>query len=104
MTHVTTDNPRPLSKTIAEDEIIRARVHHREIGDACAITVASWWKAPGNPALLELAATGQVSSVEDLLAEIHREYNAVVSPAASLSLDMLATWAINHHSREGVVT
>ena len=64
-------------------------------GEPAAVTIASWWAAPSNPALTELA-TGAPTNAEAICDDIARERRGSnVTGIDSLALDTLATWAIN---------
>lgn len=80
----------------------------REISDACAVTVASWWQSPRGPgeAFTRLVSFLPVS-VSDLLAAVSWELSQITSqcPEAKrdrVALGMLATWGINRWRGESV--
>ena len=74
-----------------------------EITDAAALTIASRWDAPSGPGseFGQLAGTGMVdyhalnAAIADVFEQVLRE--GVVSVRA---LNMLATWAMNHPTRQ----
>lgn len=78
-----------------------------EITDECAVTIASFWQAPGTTgkAFAQLASTGTVDC-DELLSDIHDAWLSAGNLPASevlatrLQLDMLATWAMDK-TREG---
>lgn len=73
-----------------------------EIGDASALTIASWWQSPGTHgrAFAELSTTGTVA-VEDLHSDIAAVYQSADARDRE-ALDCLGTWALNHPSRNDV--
>lgn len=98
---ITTDRPRHLYSAETLDEIRAASAAGREISDAAALTVASWWQGPSFPgrAFAELSTTGSVD-VDELCREVGATYPETLAlPAVDrLALDMLSTWALNHPS------
>lgn len=74
---------------------VRERYGEREISDAAAATIASWWQAPSNPALAALASGCPVTAAA-ICDDIARE-RRITAPTGidGLALDMLCTWAIN---------
>jgi hypothetical protein len=75
----------------------------REIEDATALTVASWWQGSDSVgrALAQLSTTGSVD-VTELLDGIYatRQSYGLTDGIQATALDCLATWAINHPSRK----
>lgn len=74
----------------------------REVSDATALTIASWWQSPSTVGhVLASLAGGMAVDVTDLLDDIRATRNRVLDGTDDkLALDMLATWAINHPSRQ----
>lgn len=93
------------ARHLMEDEV-RAEVSScygspREISDAAAVTIASWWQSPGGTgSVLAALSTGASWDLEDLLDDIAstrawaRAQNCH-TPEDDRALDMLATWALN---------
>lgn len=79
----------------------------REISDACAVTVASWWQCPRGPgeAFTRLVSHFPVTVSELCEAVSYELAQMSMSPVAArdrVALGMLATWAINRHRGESV--
>jgi hypothetical protein len=74
-----------------------------EISDAAALTIASWWQTPSGPGAVfaQFASTGRVD-YHALQAAIAADYDEAQrqGPGIARQLDMLATWAMNHPSRQ----
>ena len=84
--------------------------HHgtgTEIPDGAALAIAAWWQDPaGTGSVLASLASGCRVDLTELLDDIHAtrtwaRANGVSNPEEERALDMLATWALNHDSREG---
>jgi hypothetical protein len=75
---------------------VAERVGKREITDAAAVTIASWWADPrdGLP-FAELSTAGYLN-VERLTRAISLIYTTA-EPKDRQALDMLGTWALNRH-------
>lgn len=78
----------------------------REIRDSTALAIAADWQSPGAVGryLAQLASTRRVV-VEDLLDDIHRSREwardeGTITPRDEQHLSCLATWAMNHPSRD----
>lgn len=75
----------------------------REISDACAVTVASWWQAPRGPAETFTRLVSHFAvTVAELLDAIRYERTMIggygkVADRDRLALDMLSTWCLNRH-------
>lgn len=83
-------------------EQVEARDGVRELSDAAAVTVASWWACPGTDgaALAQLCTTGRVE-LSAFLRDV-RIARAMATPQRDLrALDALATWGLNHPSITG---
>lgn len=74
-----------------------------EITDSAALTIASLWQTSGGPgaAFAQLASTGTVD-YHALQAAIAAEYDEAKrqGPEVAREFDALATWAMNHPSRQ----
>ena len=93
---ITTDRPRHLYSGETMDEVRAAHAAGREISDAAALTVASWWQSPRDgAAFAELSTTGAVD-VDALSRAIGAAYSEAQHADDRLALDMLGTWALNH--------
>jgi hypothetical protein len=99
--HTTTNGiVRATRRHLTSDEAyqqVAERLDKREITDACAATIASWWQSPGpHGRHLASLASGQPTDRGALLDEIHLVRNLEAGSARDrVALDMLATWAIN---------
>jgi hypothetical protein len=74
---------------------VTARYGQREISDAAALTIASWWQSPSADGMpfTELSTTGSVD-YEALCDAIHRERRELHNDTFNArALDMLSTWA-----------
>lgn len=100
MTRIVTARPSHLLQADVYMEIGEAQDQEREISDAAALTIASWWQSPDplGLAFAELSTTGSVN-YQDLSDAIAREYDGTHT-LDRLCLDMLSTWALNHPSRK----
>lgn len=73
----------------------------REITDETAVTIAAWYQSPGSVGRhLATLASGLPVDLDDLLRDIHNTRAEVTDNFERACLDCLATWAINHASRE----
>jgi len=75
----------------------REREGIREIDDAVAATIASWWQSPGSVgrAFAALASGAPVDS-SDVLADVSASLpETQPNTRDRLALEMLATWALN---------
>lgn len=73
----------------------RAAIGQREITDACAATIASWWQGPGRDSMpFTLLAQGSPVAYVKLRDAIMREYRNA-SGRDRDALDMLGTWTLN---------
>lgn len=75
------------------DEVLNASDAGREISDAAAVTIASWWQSPRDPGMAKLASGMPVSQAE-ISADIVTNYRLAMTTQDKLALDMLGTWAI----------
>ena len=93
-----------LTSDEAAYEVATSYAAGEEISDRAALTVASWWQSPGTVGhVLASLASGrsvQVGALLDDIAATRREITGRSYSADHVALDMLATWAINHPSRE----
>ena len=74
-----------------------------EITDAAALTIASRWDAPFGPgtAFGQLTGTGMVEyhALNAAIADVHQDALRR-GPVSVRALNMLATWAMNHPTRQ----
>jgi hypothetical protein len=75
---------------------------NEEISDAAAAAIASWWQAPRGHgyAFAQPASTGRVR-LEDLADDISGVYDTTNDATERRYMDLLATWSLNHPSRQG---
>lgn len=95
MTTLSVGRPAHLSSDDTHREV-KACAGVREISDAAAVTIASWWAGPrrGNGlAFAELSTSGTVD-YDELSAEIAREYAGSYGRDRD-ALNMLGTWALD---------
>jgi hypothetical protein len=88
-----------LSNTKAEYALFEAYIFGREIDNATARTVASWWQSPGTVGkwLGMLAMTG-TAPMPYLMDDINATRKEATTERDKRYLDQLATWACNHES------
>jgi hypothetical protein len=81
---------------------VRTRNGVREITDAAAVTIASWWQSAGTEgrAFAALSTTGRVelAALVDGIAAVRRYADTTID---QWCLDMLSTWALRHPSMPG---
>jgi hypothetical protein len=78
------------------EDMLREREGVREITDACAAAIASWWQGPaGHGATFAALVSHFPVTVEDLHAAIADARKDAGTAIDRLALDMLATWALN---------
>ena len=79
---------------------IAARLGTREVDDAVAVTIASWFAGQdaAGRIMAELSTTARVQ-LGPLMDAIRAEWTQCIEPRDRLALDMLATWALKHPSR-----
>ncbi len=96
---IVTSRPELLTEGELAVELLESYGRH-EISDQAALTIASYWQSPGSVgrAMSELASTGRVSSAE-LMEDITHSLPDAQDLFDRRSLNMLATWAMNHESR-----
>lgn len=75
-------------------EVCSAHAAGREISDAAAVTIASWWQSPRDPGMTQLAS-GMPVTQEEIAADIVTNYPLATDGTEKLALNMLGTWAIN---------
>lgn len=95
-------NGRHLTGGEAATEVARASREGREISDACAQTIASWWQSPRDPGMTKLSSGMAVSQAE-IAADIVTNYPLAETVSDRHALDMLGTWAINWRPASRVI-
>jgi hypothetical protein len=93
--------PHHLSSDSAYTEIGRCYEAEKEISDACAVTIASWWAGPDvlSQEFTRLATSGSFNP-RALLEEISIARTRIAMNTDHRALDMLATWAMHRHDEE----
>lgn len=85
-----------LNSTGVQAEIEAADAEQREISDAAALTIASWWQGPRGTGLtfaaLQSGLPVTVSAIHDACHEVY----GTAGPFDRKCLDFLCTWACNH--------
>lgn len=89
------------SLAVANDVRAVVTYGNREIADEAAVAIAAWWQSSGTVGRhLATLASGLPVDLNDLLDDIHHTRREVSTEADYRALDCLATWALNHSSRE----
>lgn len=84
------------SRTIAYEQV-NDRYGVREVDDAVAVTIASWWASSGTLGRAHAAlSTGATCNLRELLDEIavNRDLYVMDGSLDDKALDMLGTWAV----------
>lgn len=79
-------------------EVYNAERQEREISDAAALTIASWWQSPRGSGLtfaaLQAGLPVEVDAVHSAIADVYPS----AGPQDRKYLDFLGTWAIHRAS------
>lgn len=105
MDHITPATNRQVSSIDAYAQVA-ACSGMREVSDSVAVTIAAMWHSPGSIGrTLAALASGLSVDVTELLDDIYAtrteaRRTGTLTREDATALDALATWAINHPSRQ----